>query len=146
MVKFCWELYWWKEKGFRWEDPSTGCICRVELAPDINHVEGGFNQLGPGKFMELLETSLVALFWLLLFHHPSMTPLLSPCTMKCHSCSCPSVRDLTRHLKATTSTQPMSHCLSRVFQPGMRHQAIHLSPMVIVIPNPNLTSEKVHAS
>ena len=55
MVKFRWELYWWKEKGFRGEDPSREHICGIELAPNINHVEGGLNQLATGKFMDSLK-------------------------------------------------------------------------------------------
>ena len=108
-------------------------------------MEGGLTLASTGKFLksleDLIDLSVVA---------PSIPPTLNDSSVfPIYNKMSPSLLIIGKipdqASKAMASAQPMSHCLCSVCHPGIRYQALHLSPMVIAMPNSELASKKAWA-
>ena len=138
------EWDWLKEKGCWGYVPLEGASAKLDVLLTYVVWKEDLVALCHKCSCNCLKMSLMSLLWLHPFHQPLTTPLLSPYTVKSHLCILLSRRYQTRHLKAMASV-PMSHCPSSILHLGISHQALHLAPMVMVIPNSELVSEKAWA-
>ena len=90
----------------------------------------------------LLKTALTAWLQCLPKRQPSSTPVLSPCRIR--SVGWSSIASVARMSSSnpTALAHPMSFFPRYVFQSAWSLQALHLDPMTMPIPKPELASEK----